>query len=338
MFNQLTTLGRSARQFVFGGITLAVVTLASLHTHSSFAATAFACLVVILLFSQIGSFIASLALSIVSVAALAYVFTPSMFGLQIDDHQDLLVLVAFLAASTVGAYLIGKAHDEMEAAREAAAKVRRGASDLHNREKMWRAIFEHNPAMYFMVDEAGTVLNVNTFGATQLGYTPSELLDLSVLKVFLEADREVVRKRIGECLSDIGQSRTWDIQKVRKDGSVLWARESAKAMLGPDDKPLVLIACEDITEQKRTELALQRSEAHLAQAQELSRTGSFGWNVATGEVFGPRRLSGYSNTIRRRNRHRSTSLTALTRKIKPRSERRSIEGFEARISSTNTGC
>ncbi|MCP3397119.1 PAS domain S-box protein [Bradyrhizobium sp. CCGB20] len=285
MFNQLTTLGRSARQFVFGGITLAVVTLASLHTHSSFAATAFACLVVILLFSQIGSFIASLALSIVSVAALAYVFTPSMFGLRIDDHQDLLVLVAFLAASTVGAYLIGKAHDEMEAAREAAAKVRRGASDLRDREKMWRAIFEHNPAMYFMVDEAGTVLNVNTFGATQLGYTPSELLDLSVLKVFLEADREVVRKRIGECLSDIGQSRTWDIQKVRKDGSVLWARESAKAMLGPDDKPLVLIACEDITEQKRTELALQRSEAHLAQAQELSRTGSFGWNVATGEVF-----------------------------------------------------
>ncbi|WP_445219685.1 PAS domain S-box protein [Bradyrhizobium sp. Pa8] len=285
MFNQLTMLGRSATQFFFGGITLAVVTLASLYIHSPFAATAFAYLVVILLFSLMGSFIASLALSIVSVAALAYVFAPPTFSLQIEDYQDLLVVVAFFTASTVGAHLIGKVRYETEAAREVAAKLRRSGADLHNREKLWRAIFEHNPAMYFMVDEAGTILNVNTFGATQLGYAPAELVGLSVLKVFLEDDREVVRKCIGECLTDIGQSRTWDIQKVRKDGSVLWVRESAKSMLGADDKPIVLIACEDITEQKRTELALQRSEAHLAQAQELSRTGSFGWNLATREVF-----------------------------------------------------
>ncbi|TGN72940.1 MULTISPECIES: PAS domain S-box protein [Bradyrhizobium] len=284
MFNQLATLGRSATQFVFGSITLAVVTQASLYIHSPFAAMAFACLVVILLFSLMGSFIASLALSIVSVAALAYVFTPPTFSLRIDDHKDLLVVVAFFTASIVGTHLIGKVRREMEAAREVAAKLRHSAADVHEREKLWRAIFEHNPAMYFMVDEAGAVLNVNTFGATQLGYTPAELVGLPVLKVFLEDDHEVVRKCIGECLTDIGQLRTWDIQKVRKDGSVLWVRESAKAMLGANDKPLVLIACEDVTEQKRTELALQRSEAHLAQAQELSRTGSFGWNLA-GEVF-----------------------------------------------------
>ncbi|MCP3392062.1 PAS domain S-box protein [Bradyrhizobium sp. CCGB12] len=284
MFYQLATLGRSATQFVFGGITLAVVTLASMYIHSPFAATAFACLVVILLFSLMGSFIASLALSIASVAALVYVFTLPTISLRIDDHPDLLVVVAFFSASIVGTHLIGSVRHELEAAREIAAKLRHSVADLHNREKLWRAIFEHNPAMYFMVDEAGTVLNVNTFGASQLGYTPAELVGRSVLNVFLGDDREVARERIGECLTDIAQLRTWDIQKVRKDGSVLWVRESAKAMLGADDKPLVLIACEDITEQKRTELALQRSEAHLAQAQELSRTGSFGWNLA-GEVF-----------------------------------------------------
>jgi len=41
----------------------------------------------------------------------------------------------------------------------------------------------------------------------------------------------------------------------------------------------------DIEDQKRAERALRRSEAYLADAQRLSQTGSFGWNIATGEIF-----------------------------------------------------
>ena len=40
----------------------------------------------------------------------------------------------------------------------------------------------------------------------------------------------------------------------------------------------------DITDRKRAEEELRRSEASLAQAQEISRTGSWRWNVGTGEV------------------------------------------------------
>ena len=38
-------------------------------------------------------------------------------------------------------------------------------------------------------------------------------------------------------------------------------------------------------ERTRAQEALRRSEAYLAEAQKLSRTGSFGWNVASGELF-----------------------------------------------------
>src|SRR6185295_5916398 len=38
-------------------------------------------------------------------------------------------------------------------------------------------------------------------------------------------------------------------------------------------------------ERKRTEEELRRSEAYLAEAQKLSLTGSFGWNVSTGEII-----------------------------------------------------
>jgi PAS domain S-box-containing protein len=41
----------------------------------------------------------------------------------------------------------------------------------------------------------------------------------------------------------------------------------------------------DIEDRKRAEEALRRSETYLAEAQKLSRTGSFGWNVSSGELY-----------------------------------------------------
>ena len=41
----------------------------------------------------------------------------------------------------------------------------------------------------------------------------------------------------------------------------------------------------DIEERKQAEDALRRSEAYLAEAQRLSHTGSFGWNVSSGDLY-----------------------------------------------------
>jgi PAS domain S-box-containing protein len=41
----------------------------------------------------------------------------------------------------------------------------------------------------------------------------------------------------------------------------------------------------EIAERKRAEAALRRSEAYLAEGQRLSHTGSWAWNVSTGELF-----------------------------------------------------
>ncbi|MHC4045877.1 PAS domain S-box protein [Bradyrhizobium sp. 23AC] len=168
--------------------------------------------------------------------------------------------------------------------RSAVADASRQNTDLRDAMKQWREVFEHNPVMYFMVDPSGTVLNVNTFGAAQLGYTTAELIGQSVLNVFFEEDHDFVRQCVALCLTTVDQSHTWEIRKFRKDGSVLWVRENAKAMLRGDGTPILLVACENITQRKETEDALRQSEAYLAQAQELSHTGSFGLNLATGEA------------------------------------------------------
>jgi PAS domain-containing protein len=60
-----------------------------------------------------------------------------------------------------------------------------------------------------------------------------------------------------------GRARSWEFRKVRKDGRVLWVRETAKAML-MKNRPVVLIVCEDITERKRAEEELNRTEQRLS--------------------------------------------------------------------------
>lgn len=41
----------------------------------------------------------------------------------------------------------------------------------------------------------------------------------------------------------------------------------------------------DISEQENAAQELRRREAYLAEAQKLSHTGSFGWDVSTGEIY-----------------------------------------------------
>src|SRR5215469_15209289 len=283
--NQTRNFAGSAAQFFLGGLALALVTLVFHWIHADLATAAFADLVVILLFSLIGSFAAAALLCLLSVASLIFFFTLPAFSFVVDDPRHIVVVAAFCVTAVLVAWLIGAARQEKELAQEAEAKLRRSQVELRNSEREWREVFEHNPVMYFMVDADGSVLNVNSFGAAQLGYTVAELEGESVLNVFLDEDRAFVRKCVEVCLDTVGQSHTWEIRKIRKDGSLLWVRENAKAMRRADDKLIVLVACEDVTERKQTEHALQQSEAYLAHAQELSHTGSFGWQVATDEVI-----------------------------------------------------
>jgi PAS domain S-box-containing protein len=124
---------------------------------------------------------------------------------------------------------------------------------LRESEGQWREVFEHNPVMYFMVDATGTILSVNGCGAAQLGYTTAELVGKSVLNIFFEEEREVVKDQLATCVEELGRSHNWEIRKIRKDGRVIWVSENAKAVRRSGNDAVVLIACEDITERRRGE-------------------------------------------------------------------------------------
>jgi len=119
-------------------------------------------------------------------------------------------------------------------------------------ETLWRTVFENLPTMCFMVDAASTVVSVNSFGAVQLGYTLDELVGHSVLNFFHEADRDAVQTNVAFCFEQLGRTMTWEFRKLRKDGTILWVRDTARAML-IKHRPVALIVGEDVTERKRAE-------------------------------------------------------------------------------------
>jgi PAS domain S-box-containing protein len=197
-----------------------------------------------------------------------------------------VLLIASLLASLIMMRRVGTTRRQMEAVLHGRARAEQHAMEAQRHsEAQWKEVFEHNPVMYFMVDAAGTVLSVNTFGAAQLGYSVGELLGQSVLKVFPAEEQRMAQSNVAICLENIGQTHSWEICKVRKDGSSLWVRENAKAVRRVDNQLIVLIACEDITERKQAENALRQSEMYLAEAQRLSRTGSFGWCAGSDEII-----------------------------------------------------
>jgi len=153
------------------------------------------------------------------------------------------------------AQLVGVAADISE--RKSAEEL------LRESEERYRALYQDNPSMYFTVADDGTVLSVNQFGAEQLGYTPGELVGASVFEVFHRADRAAVRRQLSFLAGAPGAVRSWEFRKVRKDGEVIWVREIVRATQDGKGGTVFLVVCEDITERRRMEDAMQSLREEL---------------------------------------------------------------------------
>src|SRR6202795_5191146 len=82
-------------------------------------------------------------------------------------------------------------------------------------------------------------------------------------------DRAVVELRA------TGSHKPFEKEYFRKDGSRIPVLLGGATFDERGDQGVSFVL--DLTEHKRAESALRQSQAYLTQAQELSRTGSFGW-------------------------------------------------------------
>jgi PAS domain S-box-containing protein len=157
---------------------------------------------------------------------------------------------------------------------------------LRKSEERWRSVFENSAIGVALADLNGRFLATNHVYQTMVGYREEELRALSFLDVTHEDHREANWALITELLE--GKRQQFQIEKkyLRKDGSSVWVNNNVSLVPGTERVPQFIMALsEDITQRKRAEEALQRSEAYLAEAQKLTHTGSWVWNVRTDALF-----------------------------------------------------
>ena len=184
--------------------------------------------------------------------------------------------------------------DQLE--RERGEQPEHPLSRSHPSAEHYKLLYEHTPSMSFALDPAGTVLSVNRFGAEQLGYTPEELMEKSVLLVFDPADHETVRSQLLLCAENPYRIFHWEIQKVHRNGRHFWVGETARAVRSDAGQLIILVMCEDISARKTAE-ALSRSVTNQLKA--LIRTSPLAimaldptgdhvtlWNHAAEAMFG----------------------------------------------------
>jgi formate hydrogenlyase transcriptional activator len=132
---------------------------------------------------------------------------------------------------------------------------------LQKSEERWRAVFEKSAIGVALTDENGRFVAVNSAYERMLGYTEEELRKLSFFDVTPEEHRQPNQTLATEMWA--GNCPQYQLEKPyrRKDGSLIWVRLHASLVPGSDSVPRFGLAlCEDITERKRAEEALRRSE------------------------------------------------------------------------------
>ncbi len=165
---------------------------------------------------------------------------------------------------------------------------KRGEAAARAAKARFEGILEIADDAIISIDFSQRILLFNKGAERLFGYTSGDVigkpLDLLIPQRFGAIHRSQIEAfaHSPDVARPMGQRR--EVSGLRNDGSEFPA-EASISKLDLGGELVFTVILRDITERKRAVEELRRSEAYLAEAQRLSRTGSFGWNVSTGELI-----------------------------------------------------
>lgn len=135
---------------------------------------------------------------------------------------------------------------------------------LSESERRFRSLFENAAVGIAHVDLDGTFLRANDELVNLLGYTREELEGTKFQDVTHPEDLDKDLEHLDQLKS--GQSQQYSMEKryIRQDGSSFWAELTVGVVLDDEETPDYFVSViQDISERKRTEKELRRSESRF---------------------------------------------------------------------------
>jgi PAS domain S-box-containing protein len=246
-----------------------------------------------------GGMVPGLTASLLSLLSLGYFFPPLVPYVELAGIRmpyRVLSLAFFASLALIVCWL--------------SASRRRAEEALRESEQRWRSLTEALPQLVWGARPDGWCDYFSTQWTNYTGVEESDLLGWDWMDALHPDDREPTRQFWTESVTG---RQPYDVEyRIRRsDGSYGWFKTRGTPIRDSDGTIVKWFGtCTDITDRKRAEQTLEdqelelrqardlleikvmertkelrRNEAYLAEAQKLSKTGSFGWNVSAGEIY-----------------------------------------------------
>jgi PAS domain-containing protein len=247
-------------------IALAGLTFVCFRLQLNISTVGFLYLIVIVLLSLAGDYVASVVASVVGAVCLAYFFAPPIFSIRVDDSLNIVAIIAFLTTSLVISRLVSEVRTRSEKLRLNEYYLSEGQRHAHMGSWAFSAAgFNYWSSELFHVH-----------GLDPRGKPPTIEEYLALVH---PEDRGFMKQGIQKMLTD---HRGFDVTKriIRPDGKIRYVRCVGVPVTDGVTSQEFVGTGMDVTEQEQLTEELRRSEYYLAEGQRLAHMGSWVFDPA----------------------------------------------------------
>ncbi len=164
---------------------------------------------------------------------------------------------------------------ELQAIIEIAVYKNRAESKLKEREAYYRALFEHSNDAIFLMDYTGNLYDANQRAIEMLDYKKDQLFSMKLFALSADSDNFDFESLLHKVINN--GSVALESRFQRSNGDLIDVDLNARVV--KVNRETIQVVIRDITRRKQIERELLVNQRLLNQAEEISNSGSFEWNL-----------------------------------------------------------